>query len=292
MAIESFKKEWIFIKKNYEKATGKKKPSAALSGATDKAASGLEPACAALDSAIGKGDYGAAERAREKIESLGKVYQKALAEATRGEDKAITAELKVMMGEIDIIIAEAAAQTEQLWKLHDMAADLKNIAETWAFIAKDCADTPIGNNPHLRAFISDPVFGQNFARPGEVDPAMQKLQQQAKAALISYVKKLGEIKAAKINVDSDKAMTDFMKQVDDASCYIGSAPDGVRGIVATWQVEVDADRATTIAFNASPQLAVITALTAALKQEEDRLYEVKNDFELRVMNRAAAKKAA
>lgn len=107
MAIESFEGEWKVIKKNFEKATDKKKPSDKFLGVFNKA-SGITPASSKLDKAIKAADKGDAEKALDGFTKTCKAYQQTLAKAAAGEkDRNVNTEIKVMVGEIGNMMSEA-----------------------------------------------------------------------------------------------------------------------------------------------------------------------------------------
>ena len=92
MAIASFKKEWEFIKANFTKATGKKKPSEKFLGVFDKNPD-LSPACVKLDLALAKPDLAAATKALAEFRKVADEYIKLLAKAaTEKSDVTLAAE--------------------------------------------------------------------------------------------------------------------------------------------------------------------------------------------------------
>ncbi len=104
MAIESFEKEWKTIKTNFEKATGKKKPSEKFLKVFDKN-SGLTPAAAAFDKTVDADDKEAARKAAAALRKTGEAYEQVLGKAAAGEtDKTVQAETRVMIGEIDLLL--------------------------------------------------------------------------------------------------------------------------------------------------------------------------------------------
>ena len=134
MAIDSFSDEWKFIKKNFEKATAKKKPSDKVLGMFNKP-SGITPASVKLDKAIGAGEKDDAAKALEVLTKTCKAYQQTLAKAAMAEkDRNVSAEIKVMIGEINLLMAEAGKAAhrvgwpELIGNLNQWAAQMKNKA--------------------------------------------------------------------------------------------------------------------------------------------------------------------
>ncbi|MDE2006033.1 MAG: hypothetical protein KGI51_05645 [Rhodospirillales bacterium] len=132
MTIDSYAKEWKQIKTNFEKATGKKKPSEKFMGVFDKA-SGLTPAATAFDKTLDGDDKNAAEKALGKFHDVADTYTTTLAKAAAGEsDKTVIAEVKVMIGEIDNMLKQADAAAKKVGQikhcnnLNDFAALMKN----------------------------------------------------------------------------------------------------------------------------------------------------------------------
>jgi hypothetical protein len=132
MAIASFEKEWKDIKKNFEKATNKKKPSDKFMGVFNKS-SGLTPATAAFDKACDADDKAAAQKALENLHDVADSYEKVLARAAAAEtDKTVQAETKVMIGEIENLLKEADKAVKEVGQiplcssLNDFSALMKN----------------------------------------------------------------------------------------------------------------------------------------------------------------------
>lgn len=279
MPIKSFKAEWALVNKNYEKATGKKKPSAKLAGAT-KSASGLEPACSDLDTALKKGDGKAALKAATVVETAVTTYQKALAEATKGEDKNIAAELKVMMGEIALTIKEAK---EQAGALSDKVETEKAAEIAWTKILKDYVATTLPANAAFKAFISNKAFGLN-PLTNEPVPEMAHAQAQAKQQVTNYVKKLSALKSFKFVPGDEKAMKECFNTMMEANDELGLI-DGLMQTIGVWRrLAAGSTPQAGTAYNNSPVKGIMDTLNDAGSAENQRLGILQQAFERQVMN--------
>jgi hypothetical protein len=114
MAIESFQKEWAFIKANFTKATGKKKPSEKFLGVFNKN-TGLTPACTKLDIALAKPDPSGATKALADLKKVAGDYVRILAKAaTEKSDATLSAETKVMIGELNLLLNQGEKAVEAI----------------------------------------------------------------------------------------------------------------------------------------------------------------------------------
>ncbi len=278
MAIESFKAEWTLVKKNYEKATQKKKPSAKLADAT-KNASGLTPACTSLDDAIKKRDGNAALKAAAEVEKSGSTYQKALVAAVKDDDKGLAVDLKVMIGEIDLIIKEAKTQARAL---SDKVETEKAVEIAWSKILKDYVATPLPANAAFKAFISNKAFGLN---PQDNQPVaeMQQAQAQAKQQVTDYVKKLAALKSYKVAPGDEKAIKDCFNKMMEANDEL-SVINGLMQTLGTWRrLAAGSTPQAGNAYNNSPIKGVMDALNEAGSAENMRLGILQQAYERQVM---------
>lgn len=98
--------EWKVAKKNFETATGKKKPSAKFLGVFNK--SGVEDVLKALDSALDKGDPKAMEKALEAAAKSAGSYYQTLAKAEKEDkDSNYITEVKKLSDELSDIVTRA-----------------------------------------------------------------------------------------------------------------------------------------------------------------------------------------
>lgn len=114
MAIDSFEKEWNDIKKNFERATTKKKPSEKFLGIFNKP-SGITPAARTFDKALDDESRTAADKALAGLDRVANAYVQVLAKASATEtDNTVKAEAKVMIGEIHELLAQAEKATKKI----------------------------------------------------------------------------------------------------------------------------------------------------------------------------------
>lgn len=117
MPIASYEKEWTGIKKNFEQATGKKKPSESLLGVFKKG-SGIAKATSEFDTAMETEDPKAVAKALGALDKAVTAYQTTLSKAVGDEkDKGVQAETKVMINELTNLLDQAENDSKHVGKI-------------------------------------------------------------------------------------------------------------------------------------------------------------------------------
>ena len=275
MQCDTFEAEWKFIKKNYEKATGKKKPSAKLDGATTKA-TGIQPAAKAFDAALKAKDPAAAKKAYETIQSSADAYKKALVVAINGEDKAIADELKVLVLEVGNFAKEAK---EKLMEASDDYLDLKTREQAWQKLAEVIADSDLAKNKAVRGFADHPAFGRSVVTQ-EADPKLAKCQQDAAKQIDAYGKALDKVKKFRIDIEDKSALKDFAEAVAVANDEIGVS--GLLGTLGLWRLNAAGSAEAKKAYEESPLRKLMDAANDAVSAENERLGKLQQSFERQI----------
>ncbi len=108
----SFLAQWKQIKKDFEAATGKKKPSDKFLGVTNKKTK-LEPSLTSFDTALKTKDTDAAKKAYDAVETAATAYQAVLFKAAAAEkDKDIKMFTTLMTKQLSELLEDA----EESWK--------------------------------------------------------------------------------------------------------------------------------------------------------------------------------
>jgi hypothetical protein len=280
----SYISEWTQIKKNFEGNTGKKKPSEKFLGVFRKS-SGMESACKSLDSAIAAADAAGGEKAVKELESAQDSYIKTLAKSAKDGDLDYNTEIKVMVGELNLLLKNAQNAQKALVELFEKAEAAKSSQFAWKTIIADLVKTPIKTNKDVLAFVSKPEFVVNQAT-GQKDTTLAGHQQTAKQQLSTYVTSLVTI--SKFNIkqsDQKKAQKEFMNLFHDAGDAL-SVNEGIMSTLGSWrQVQNDAvgqDPAKKKAYESSPIRATVDKVNEAFSAENMRMQELEMQFERQV----------
>jgi hypothetical protein len=275
--IVTFKSEWEFVKKNFENATGKKKPSATFLGVVKKG-SGIGGSCEKIDACLAKSDAKGLEKAVAELNKNVADYQKVLSAAVLKEtDKNLAGDIKQMMGEL--IKLQKDAKTE-FAKLDDDSKTIEVKRKAWKLIVENVIKTPLPGNAGLKAFIANKEFGQDLITKKD-DPKLKKLQADAKAKLVAYIGGLNKVKACKTDQPGDKAqIKKFLDALHDANDFLNI--DGVLGVLGQWRTAAAGGPAKVQAFGNSPLKAQMDAANDALSAENQRLGILEQQFERQV----------
>ncbi len=273
----TFKSEWELIKKIFENNTGKKKPSATFLGVVKKG-SGIGGNCEKIDACLAKQDAKGLAKAVADFNKSAADYQKVLAQAVKGTDKNLDAEVKVMINELTKMMKDAKAEFS---KLDDESKTIDVKRKAWKLIVENIVKTPLPGNAGMKAFISDKAFGQDLITKKD-DPKLKKLQADAKAKLVAYIGGLNKVKACKTDQPNDKAqIKKFLDALHDANDEIGLI-NGVLGLVGDWRTTAAGEPAKVQAFGTSKLKPLMDAANEALSAENQRLGILEQQFEKQI----------
>ena len=272
--------EWQLIKTNYENATGRKKPAKGFFNS----ASGLEKAAKALDKALGGSDPKAAVKARAGFVSASDAYQKVLFKKAAAEkDKDIATELRVMIGELDLLENKAAVEV-------DMFVEATNAVNArysaWELVIEEVCASTLFKVEAAKKFTSKPEFGNNFVI-GKPDENLEAARQKVRTCLIAYRDTLAQIKKVKPRAEGlDKSsLKKFIELYHVAGDHL-SLISGAVGALGEWRLALEgplkATQGAGLRFAGSQVKVVVDTLNEALSAENERMAKIELAFERQV----------
>lgn len=270
--------EWKLIKKNFETATGRKKPSGTFLGIVSKS-TGFEPLCKSLDSAAAAKDAAKMAKSAKEFDRKRQEYEATLVKAATGADKNLLAEIKVLHGELLQLGTAAAKQASQF----DDAQKAREALETgWKAIAAEMVKSPLFAQPALSKFVSDGAVGTLFATKA-ASSQLKSHQAAVKSKVTAYKSALAAITKVKPAPANAKAFLDALHDAQDLLNVNG----GAMHWLGEWsRVQRDAlkgaDRATLDGFNNWPAWTLRNQLNEALSAENERLGKLEQSFERQV----------
>jgi hypothetical protein len=281
----TYLQEWQTIKRNFETAAGRKKPSEKFMGVW-KRSSGIEPITRDVDTALAARDLPKLRQAVTSFTTTKDSYQRTLAAATVGADNNVAAELKVMIGELELLERKLAGEVS---KLDDALKALQARTVGWKAIQEEILRSPLAANADVGKFVKEKRYTV-LAVTGKEDPRLAGYQATMRQKLADYGRALATIKNFKVEGgDFARTSKEFVEQLHAAQDTLTLNAGGMMDAFGEWsglqrkQLQTASPQAKNT-FENSEAWQTFNRANEALSAENERLAKVEQSFERQVLH--------